>query len=56
MVPPMRHYGPLSGSEHKAPLHNPVLKGGGVEEKVASVGGTVRELREVLSDLWLSVR
>ena len=56
MVPLMRHSGPLSGSEQKSPLHNLVLKGGGAEEKVASVEVTVRELGEVLSGLWLSVR
>ena len=50
----MQHAGPLEFSEKKAPCHCPVRQRGGAEDKVASGRGTVGDLREGLSGLWLS--
>ena len=48
MVHPMRHAGPLAGTEQQAPCHSSARQGIGVKEVATSGGGAEGELVEGL--------
>ena len=56
MMPPVRHYGALEGSERAAYCHHSVFQGDGMEEKAAGIRGDTGECEEGLSGLRQAAR